>query len=173
MRTVRTLLCLIVLLSLIAAPVLAGPAAEPGKTSPPRSTADVVDVSVRPAELTAEAGGEVSFQVHLAIADTWHLYDHSYTEDPEAFFIGLDMVPGEDAALAGYKAIFPEGEHGEFMGEKVVMLHHDADIDVTVQLPADASGEVAIPLVVSAQACDDKVCLRPSDIPVTALVRVQ
>jgi hypothetical protein len=172
MRTLRTVLCLIVLLTLAAAPVLAGPEAKPGKTSPPRSSADVVDVSVRPAKLVA-AGGEVTFQVHMDIADTWHLYDHSYTKDPEAFYIGVDLVPGEGADLAGFKAVFPEGETGDFLGEEVVMLHHDADIEVTVMLPDGASGEVEIPLVLSAQACDDKICLRPSDIPVVAKVTVE
>ncbi len=173
MRTLRLLLCLIVLLSLVAVPALAGPAASPGKTQPPRSTADVVAASVQPAQLSGMAGGEVSFTVHLDIADTWHLYDHSYTEDPEAFFIGLDMLPGEGADLAGYKAVFPAGDTGEFMGEEVVMLHHDAEIAVTVKLPQDASGRWEIPLVITAQACDDKVCLQPSDIPVTAEVMVE
>jgi len=178
MRTLRTVTCLIVLLSLAVIPALAGPAAgaptaAAGKTSPPRSTADVVKASVRPAELAGAAGGEVRFQVHLDIADTWHLYDHSYAQDPEAFFIGVDLVPGEGANLAAYKAVFPEGETGEFMGEKVVMLHHDADIEVTVMLPGDASGKVTIPLVLTAQACDDKICLQPSDIPVMAEVTVK
>jgi hypothetical protein len=83
------------------------------------------------------------------------------------------MLPGEGADLAGYKAVFPAGETGEFMGEKVVMLHHDADIAVTVKLPQHASGQWEIPLVITAQACDDKVCLQPSDIPVTAQVTVE
>ena len=61
----------------------------------------------------------------------------------------------------------------EFMGEKVVMLHHTADIEVTVKLPDSASGEVRIPLILTAQACDDKICLQPSDIAVVANVTVE
>jgi hypothetical protein len=171
MRRFRVLMIAIVLLT-IAGLALAGPG-ETKQVAQPRSTADVVEAKIVPAELTAEAGGEVSFQVDLAIAETWHLYDHSYAEDPESFFIGVDLAPGEGANLAGFQATFPEGEEGEFMGEKVVMLHHHAAIDVTVKLPADASGEVALPLVVTAQACDDKICLQPSDVPVVARITVE
>lgn len=170
MRQFRTLMILIVLLSM-AGLVLAGPVAE--KAARPRSTADVVTAKVLPAKLTAKAGEEIAFQVHLDIADTWHLYDHQYALDAESFFIGVDLVPGEEANLAGFGAVFPAGEAGEFMGDKVVMLHHEAVIEVTVTLPSDASGTARIPFVLTAQACDDKICLQPSEIPVVASVTVE
>ena len=50
----------------------------------------------------AKAGGEVSFQVDLAIAETWHLYDHSYAEDPESFFIGVDLGSLGSGTLFGF-----------------------------------------------------------------------
>jgi len=156
----------------LAAVAVAGPAATE-KAAQPRSTADVVSAKVLPAKITAKAGAEVTFKVDLAIADTWHLYDHSYAEDPESFFIGVDLMPGEEANLAGFQAKFPVGEEGVFMEEKVVMLHHHATIDVTIPLPADASGTMAVPLVVSAQACDDSICLQPSDVAVTANIVVE
>lgn len=171
MRRLRVLMISVVLL-LIAAVALAGPATTK-QVAQPRSTADVVSARVTPEKLTGTAGGDVSFKVEMDIADTWHLYDHSYTQDPESFFIGVDLMPGEGANLAGFQAEFPKGEEGEFMGEKVVMVHHHAVIDVTVKLPADASGTVALPLVLSAQACDDKICLQPSDVAVTAHITVE
>jgi hypothetical protein len=170
MRQLRTIMILIALLSL-AGLACAGPGAE--KAARPRSTADVVTAKVLPAELAAKAGEEVEFQVHLAIADTWHLYDHQYAVDPESFFIGVDLMPAEEANLAGFGAVFPAGEQGEFMGEKVVMLHHEAVIEVSVTLPADASGTARIPFVLTAQACDDKICLQPSEIAVVANVTVE
>lgn len=170
MRQFRTLLVVIGLLCL-AAFAMAGPDAKPA--AQPRATEDVITAKVLPAKITAKAGAEVSFKVDLHIADTWHLYDHSYVNDPESFFIGVDLLPGEGASLAGFKAKFPAGEEGEFMEEKVVMLHHHAEIEVTVKLPADASGDIALPLVLSAQACDDKICLQPSDVPVTAHITVE
>jgi len=170
MRRFRNLLIVVALLSL-AGLALAGPAAE--QVARPRATEDVIDAKILPAKLTAAAGAEVTFKVDMAIADTWHLYDHSYVDDPESFFIGVDLMPDEGANLAGFEAVFPKGDEGEFMGEKVVMLHHHATIDVTIKLPADASGEIAIPFLISAQACDDKICLQPSDVPLTAHITVE
>jgi len=171
MRQIRTLTVMIILLSL-ASLALAGPAGEL-EAKRPTASKDVVATTITPAKLTATAGGEVTFTVKLDIADTWHLYDHAYAEDPESFFIGVDFMPGEEANLAGFQAKFPKGEEGEFMGEKVVMLHHHADIEVTIKLPADASGTVELPFVLSAQACDDKICLQPSDVPVPVTVVVE
>lgn len=170
MRQLRTFLILFPLMALAAAAV-AGPTGE--QAARPRSTADVVQAKVLPAGLVGKAGEAVTFTVHLDIADTWHLYDHQYAEDPESYYIGVDLMPGEEANLAGFGVVFPAGEEGEFMGEKVVMLHHEATIEVTVTLPADASGKTSIPFVLAAQACDDKICLQPSDIAVTAAVTVE
>jgi hypothetical protein len=170
MRRFRILMIMLVLLA-FAGLALAGPADK--APSPPRSTADVVVAKVLPAKLTGKAGEQVSFKVDLAIADTWHLYDHRYVGDEESFFIGVDLMPGEDANLAGFQTTFPDGDEGEFMGEKVHMLHHHAAIDVTITLPADATGQVTVPLVLTAQACDDSICLQPSDVPVTATITVE
>jgi hypothetical protein len=169
MRQLRTILIIIAILA-VSSLALAGPASE--QAARPRATEDVVQAKVL-GKPTGKAGGDVTFQVHLAIADTWHLYDHQYTLDPESFYIGVDLVPGEGANLAGFSAVFPAGEEGEFLGEKVVMLHHEAVIEVTAKLPADASGTVSLPLVLTAQACDDKLCLRPSDVPVMASITVE
>lgn len=171
MRRLRTLMIMLVLLAYTGLALAAGPTDK--APSPPRSTADVVVAKVLPAKLTAKAGEQVSFKVDLAIADTWHLYDHRYVGDEESFFIGVDLMPGEDANLAGFQTTFPDGDEGEFMGEKVHMLHHHAAIDVTVTLPADATGQVTVPLVLTAQACDDSICLQPSDVPVVATITVE
>jgi hypothetical protein len=171
MNQLRIALTVVVLLTFAAAAVAAGPAT--GAAKRPSTSADVVEVKVVPAGLMAKPGAEVAFTVHLDIADTWHLYDHQYAEDPESFFIGVDLVPGPGANLAGFSADFPVGEQGTFMGDKVVMLHHQAAILVKVKLPEDAFGTVDVPLVLTAQACDDKLCLQPSDITVTASIEVQ
>ncbi len=134
MRRFRTLMILLVLLSVSSLSV-AGDATTGKTAAQPRSTADVITAKVLPAKLTAKAGAQVSFKVDLAIADTWHLYDHRYTEDDESFFIGVDLMPGEDANLAGFQTSFPEGEKGEFIGETVFMLHHHAVIDVSITCP--------------------------------------
>ncbi len=170
MRQFQTLMIAIALVSLTGLAV-AGP--EAGVAERPRSTADVVKATVLPAKISGKAGEDVTLKVHLQIADTWHLYDHQYVLDPESYFIGVDLMPAEDADLAGFGVVFPAGSEGEFMGEKVVMLHHTADIEVTVTLSDSASGEVRIPFILTAQACDDKICLQPSNIAVVANVTVE
>ena len=137
------------------------------------NTDNDVDTSIDVVIDDVEVLNGLAARGELDIADTWHLYDHAYAEDPESFFIGVDLMPGEGANLAGFQAKFPKGEEGEFMGEKVVMLHHHADIEVTIKLPADASGTVELPFVLSAQACDDKICLQPSDVAVVANITVE
>jgi len=159
------------LLILVAGAALAGPTDDQAQR--PRVSADVVATTVKPAQPSGAAGGEVTFEVWLDIAPSWHLYDHAYTQDPESFYIGVDLMPGEGADLAGYQAKFPVGKEGEFMGEKVVMLHGKAAITVTVKLPEQAQGKVALPLVLTVQACDDKICLQPSDITVDVAIAVQ
>ncbi|MDD5718177.1 MAG: protein-disulfide reductase DsbD family protein [Candidatus Krumholzibacteria bacterium] len=154
-----------------ADPTAVDPAAPASK--PPRVSADVVTTSVSPAKITAAAGGEVTFTVRVDIAPTWHLYDHSYAHDAEAFYIGIDLVPGESADLAAYQAAFPPGKEGEFMGEKVSMLYDRVDIKVTAKLPDQAAGKVDLPLVLTAQACDSKICLQPSDILIAVTLHVE
>lgn len=141
--------------------------------SPPRESADVVSVSVKPAGLKATPGGELTFAISIDIAKTWHLYDNSYVHDPEAFYIGIDLEPAETADLASFAATFPAGTPGEFVGEKVSLLKDCTEIAVTVKLPDDAAGRITIPLVLTAQACDDKICLQPSQIPLTVRVTVE
>ena len=170
MRQSQTLMIAIALVSLIGLAV-AGP--ETGAVERPRSTADVVKATVLPGQISGTAGEDVALKVHLQIADTWHLYDHQYTLDPESYFIGVDLKPAEDADLAGFGVVFPAGDESEFMGDKVVLLHHTTDIEVTVKLPDSASGTVRIPLILTAQACDDKICLQPSEIPVVINVTIE
>ncbi len=160
------------------APTLAAAAGGPGATpggpaQPPRVSADVVSAAAVPASLTAAAGGEVAFKVRLEIADTWHLYDHSYVHDPDSFYIGIDLMPGEEADLAAYEATYPPGKPGEFMGEKVSLLYERVEIAVSARLPESASGQVAIPLVLTVQACDSKICLQPSEMPLAVQVRIE
>jgi hypothetical protein len=175
--------CVIPLCTLIAAgcmvlsnPVVAGPPDDGDPAAAPqplRASADVVEAAVVPALLEGTAGGEVTFSVKLEIADGWHLYDHGYVLDPESFYFGIDLMPAEEADLAGFQPSFPPGEPGEFLGEKVSLIYKKAEIAVTVRLPDSVEGLVTVPLVLTVQACDSKLCLQPSFIPLEARVQVE
>lgn len=167
------LLTLLPTLLLTAGPAAAHGPDEPEASGQPRVSSDVVRVAAVPPRLETKARGEVRFVVRLDIADRWHLYDHGYAEDPESFYIGIDLMPAEGADLADYQVAYPPGKPGEFMGEKVSLLYGRVEITVALRLPDSAAGEVEVPLVLIAQACDDKLCLQPSEIPLTVKVAVQ
>ena len=169
MRRIRTTCVLIVLLAL-ATTACAGDAKAPA--GPPKTSADVVKVTA-PGGLTAKAGAQVTFEVKVEVAKHWHLYSHSYTEDPESLYIGIDLTADEGCPLTDLKVVYPAAVKGNFLGEEVMMHEGTFALKVTATVPAGAKAEVSAPLSLTAQACDDKVCLRPANVPVVVKVTVQ
>jgi hypothetical protein len=169
MRRIRTALVLIVLLAL-AASACAGDVKAPA--APPKTSADVVKAT-GPAPLAAKAGAQVAFEVKVEIAKHWHLYSHSYAEDPESMFIGVTLAADEGCPLTDLKVVYPEAVKGNFLGDEVMMLEGSLVLKATATVPAGAKGELTAPLSLTTQACNDKLCLRPADLPVTVKVTVQ
>jgi len=152
------------LLALMAALCLAGTAGAAMKGS-----ADVVTAKPQRSVLTAAPGAAVEFAVDLDIAEHWHLYAHGDTN-----FIGVDLIPADDFPLAGYDAVYPEGFEGDFFGDKVVMIAGSQVITAKAKVPADlAPGEHALNLSLRVQACDDKTCLAPANVPVKLTLKVE
>ncbi len=109
----------------------------------------------------------------MEIAKHWHLYSHSYAEDPESLYIGIDLIADEGCPLTDLKVVYPAAVKGKFLGEEVMMHEGTLALKVTATVPAGAKGELVAPLSLTAQACDAKVCLRPADLPVVVKVTVQ
>ncbi len=145
------------------------PAAAPAK---PRSTADVVKAVAVPPKLEAKAGATVTFDVKVTIAEHWHLYAHGYAEDPESYYIGIDLTPTEESPVKDVTVVYPDPVKGDFMGDAVMMHEGVQTLKVTAKIPANATGEVTLDLSLAAQACNNKVCLRPSDVPVPVVVKI-
>jgi len=134
-----------------------------------KGSADVVKVSATPTTLNAAPGEEVAFAVKVDIQNTWHLYAHGDTT-----FIGLDLVPDEGFVLADFAAVYPEGHEGEFFGEKVVMISGKETIEASAVVPQDLKpGVHELELSVTVQACDDKTCLAPADLPIKLKLTVK
>jgi thiol:disulfide interchange protein DsbD len=128
----------------------------------PRNSADVVKVAPVPASLTGAAGERVSWQLNVHIAEKWHLYAHTDT-----MFIGIDLQPAEGFPLTDLEVDYPAAHEGVFFGEKVLMHEGDEVVKASAVVPADlARGEHPLELAFTVQACDDKSCLAPTDIPV-------
>lgn len=133
-----------------------------------KTSADVVKVAPGAATVTGTAGQRVDIEVSLDITHKWHLYAHGDTN-----FIGVDLVPDELFPLDDFQAAYPAGFEGEFFGEKVRMIEGKEVIRASALVPAGMpAGEYELKFVVTAQACDDKQCLMPADLPVAVKLRL-
>jgi hypothetical protein len=134
-----------------------------------KGTNDVVKVSVGKGTLTAPAGSRFDFTIKLDIAKKWHIYAHG-----DSNFIGVDLVADKSLPLEDLKTVYPQGHEGEFFGDKVVMIDGREVIKVSALVPAGlAKGKHELKFFVTAQACDDKSCLAPADLPVSLTLMVE
>ena len=116
---------------------------------------------------TVVAARAVPAQVEAAAGE--RLYAHEDT-----MFIGVDLVPAKDFPLRDFQAAYPVGHEGEFFGEKVVTISGKEAITGSALVPAElAAGEHTLNLAVTVQACDDKTCLAPADLPVKLKLTVK
>lgn len=144
-------------LGLLAACLLAAlPAAAAVKSS-----GDVVKATLKSKAVTAAPGQRITFQVAVDIAPRWHCYAHGDTN-----FIGIDLMPDETFPLEEFDAKYPAGKPGEFFGEKVMMVAGSQVIDAEAEVPPTLKrGPYKVKLALTVQACDDKSCLAPANLP--------
>lgn len=134
-----------------------------------KGSSDVVKAAAQPAALSSAPGDSVSFEVKLDIQKKWHIYAHEDTN-----FIGVDLVPDEGFVLENFQVEYPAGYEKEFFGDMVFMIEGKDVIKASAVVPVDlAKGEHEIGFSVTVQACDDKMCLAPSDLPVTVKLTVE
>jgi len=134
-----------------------------------KTSADVVKAKPAPSSVTGAAGQRIEFAVKLDISTKWHIYAHG-----DSNFIGVDLIPSETFPLVDVKTEYPHGHEGEFFGEKVFMIEGKDEIKVSALLPEGMpAGNYPLELAVTVQACDDKTCLAPTDLPVAIKLVVE
>ena len=134
-----------------------------------KTSGDVVKAVPVPAEVSGVSGQRVEFSINLDITKKWHIYAHG-----DSNFIGVDLVPAEAFPLEDLKVDYPAGHEGEFFGEKVFMIAGKDVIKASALVPEDMkAGSYDLDLAVTAQACDDKTCLAPADIPVAVKLTIK
>jgi len=132
-------------------------------------SADVVKVAVTPTVVQAQAGERVAFSIKLDIAKKWHIYAHGDTN-----YIGVDLVPADEFPLGKLSVEYPKGHEKEFFGEPVFMISGQEEIAVSALVPTGmVPGAYPLQFGVTVQACDDKTCLAPVNVPVTVTLKVQ
>jgi thiol:disulfide interchange protein DsbD len=134
-----------------------------------KDSSSVVHVKAGAEEVEGTPGQRVPLEIKVDIDKKWHIYAHGDTN-----FIGLDLVPDEFFPLLDLQAEYPAGHEGEFFGEKVFMIEGSNVIKASAQI-ADGmpAGEYPLKFEVVVQACDDKTCLAPANVPVTVNLKVQ
>ena len=134
-----------------------------------KGSADVVKAAPAATAVKAKAGERVTFAIEVAIEDKWHIYAHG-----DSNFIGVDLKPADTFPLEDLQATYPKGHEGEFFGEPVWMIAGTELIEASALVPAGmAAGEHPLEFGVTVQACDDKTCLAPVDLPVTIKLVVE
>ncbi len=134
-----------------------------------RGTDDVVKVSATNENLSAAAGARLEFEINLDITKKWHIYAHG-----DSNFIGVDLTPEESFPLTNLETVYPHGHEGEFFGEKVIMIEGKDVIKVSATVPANlVKGKHTLGFSITAQACDDKSCLAPAELPVSFTLMVK
>jgi DsbC/DsbD-like thiol-disulfide interchange protein len=147
--------------ALVAAVVaLAGP--------PVVVTVEAPDVSVAVGE-TAEA------RVFVRIRPGFHVQANPAAED---FLVPLAVEIRERPPVRVGRPVYPAGRPHRLRGASRGLLTYEGTVTVSVPVRAESQGEAGRDeaFVVSGslryQACDDRVCLRPSTVPFRLAVRV-
>jgi len=164
----RTIL-LVGLLALLAP--LAGKALAQGKL--PSASEDVVKVETFPSVDPILAKDVFKVAVRIQIQKGWHINAHEGL--PEGF-IPLDLSLGQGAPfeLAG-PVEYPLGVQKALGGVSQAFPVYESEVRVLVPLRFKGTPKgvtSALPLQLRLQACNDKVCLRPSGLSLSTEVRL-
>ena len=134
-----------------------------------KTSASVVEAAPAATTVTGVAGQRVDFNINIDISTKWHIYAHGDTN-----FIGVDLIPDESFPLQDFQAEYPHGHEGEFFGDKVFMIEGKGVIKASALVPEGLkAGDYALNLAVTVQACDDKTCLAPADLPVAIKLKLE
>ena len=129
------------------------------------SSKDVVSVDVLLSQDRVHRGGEVKFVLITEIKEGWHInanqVDSEFVIPTEIF---IDTLEGMTAS----SSIFPEFERKQFPFSEDALPVFEGKINIITPLTfADdlPVGEVIVSGSIYYQACDDRMCLPPIEIP--------
>ena len=123
-----------------------------------------------PADVTAVAGGKASLFVDVTPKPGIHVYAPG-SKDYIPISVKLDAAPG----LKPGKLTYPKSEMMTFGDEKVPVFQKAFRLtqEVTLDKSAAAGGTVSVAGTVHMQACDDRVCFPPENVPIKWSVQVK
>jgi len=127
-------------------------------------------IDAAPATVDAAPGGKVSLTLDVTPKPGIHVYAPG-TQDFIPIELKLDAKPEFKAG----KTAYPKSEMMTFGDEKVPVFQKPFKLtnDVTIAKSAKAGSTVNVSGTVHLQACDDKVCYPPENVPVSWTVNVK
>ncbi|HTP14014.1 MAG TPA: protein-disulfide reductase DsbD domain-containing protein [Bacteroidota bacterium] len=137
-----------------------------------RTSAVNVQVSSKTLDQVARPGGTVRAEVKLVIANGWHINSHAPSQE---YMIATSLVVDSTAAFPASGIRYPEARSVRLsLAESPLTLYEGTVvIQVTCTVAPDApKGKHVLNGTVTFQACNDKVCLAPSAVPLKIPVTV-
>jgi DsbC/DsbD-like thiol-disulfide interchange protein len=127
-------------------------------------------VEASPATLDAAPGAKVALTLDVTPKPGVHVYAPG-TKDFIPIELKLDMKPEFKAG----KTAYPKSELMTFGDEKVPVFQKPFKLtnDVVIAKSVKAGSAVTVSGTVHLQACDDKVCYPPENVPVSWTVNVK
>jgi DsbC/DsbD-like thiol-disulfide interchange protein len=127
-------------------------------------------VAPSPAALTGAAGGKVALAVEINPKPGIHVYAPG-TKD----FIPVELKIDAQPNLKTGKVVYPKSETMTFGDEKVPVFQKAFTLteDVTIAKAAKSGSTMTVSGTVHLQACDDKVCFPPENVPISWTVNVK
>ncbi len=152
--------------ALFALPARAQFGAVPGG-EPPK---DVLRVAA--AAVAVDVGREVAAEVRLTIADGWHVNANPPSPD---YMIPTEVTLTPVGGLSLGRATYPPSEPLKVGFEENPIAVYGGTVTVRVPVRAGAraaNGSFVLRGVVKYQACNDQVCMPPTEIPFSLVVTV-
>jgi thiol:disulfide interchange protein DsbD len=121
---------------------------------------------------TIKRGGDVLTTIALRIADGWHINAH---EPSQEYMIGTKLTFESNEELSVVGITYPKATITKLSQADEPLRVYDGTVSILVRIkaPLDAeAGRRSLKGTITVQACNDKVCLPPSSLPVAIPVEV-
>ena len=127
-------------------------------------------IEASPAAVDAAPGGKASLALDVTPKAGIHVYAPG-TKD----FIPIEVTFDAKPEFKAGKTVYPKSELMTFGDEKVPVFQKPFKLttDVTMAKTAKAGSTVTVSGTVHLQACDDRVCYPPENVPVSWTVNVK
>lgn len=127
-------------------------------------------IAASPTDVGAAAGGKVSLFVDVTPKPGIHVYAPGSKD-----YIPISVKLEPSSAIKPGKLTYPKSEMMTFGDEKVPVFQKPFRLtqEVTLVKSAAAGGSVSVAGTVHLQACDDRVCFPPENVPIKWNVAVK